>query len=202
MANYPTSIPSFPARTAGQTIGSAHMNGVQDEIVAIGTVLVNSLNVSANALTSIKFPASQTASSDVNTLDDYEEGTWTPLIGGTTGQSGQAYSVQSGTYVKVGSKVTASCTVTLSTLGTVTGNVAIKGLPFQVGPNTGDRGISPVYWAATTTSFIHLVAITDVNQTYATVYCNIAAATSMTSIVQADLSNTTSFIATFTYKVA
>ena len=29
---------------------------------------------------SIIFPATQNASSDVNTLDDYEEGTWTPAF--------------------------------------------------------------------------------------------------------------------------
>jgi hypothetical protein len=40
MANYPTSVPSFTTKSAGQTIGSAHMNGVQDEIVAIGTDLL------------------------------------------------------------------------------------------------------------------------------------------------------------------
>lgn len=36
MANFPTSAPSFTNKSAGQTIGSAHMNAVQDEIVAIG----------------------------------------------------------------------------------------------------------------------------------------------------------------------
>lgn len=40
MANYPTSIPSFTNKSAGQAIGSAHMNAVQDEIVAIGSGLL------------------------------------------------------------------------------------------------------------------------------------------------------------------
>jgi len=33
----------------------------------------------------IKFPATQNSSADANTLDDYEEGTWTPTLpnGGT-----------------------------------------------------------------------------------------------------------------------
>ena len=52
----------------------------------------------------ITFPASQSASSDANTLDDYEEGTWTPTQGagltvvGTFGSSGR--------YTKVGRIVT------------------------------------------------------------------------------------------------
>jgi hypothetical protein len=51
----------------------------------------------------ITFPATQLPSSDANTLDDYEEGTWTPSIGSTSGVSG----VSAGThwYRKVGSLV-------------------------------------------------------------------------------------------------
>jgi hypothetical protein len=36
MANFPTSVPSFANRSAGQTIQSAHINAIQDEVVAIG----------------------------------------------------------------------------------------------------------------------------------------------------------------------
>lgn len=40
MANYPTSVPSFTTKSAGQTIAAAHLNSAQDEIVAIGTDLL------------------------------------------------------------------------------------------------------------------------------------------------------------------
>jgi hypothetical protein len=40
MANYPTSPPSFGTKSAGQTIASAHVNSLQDEVVAIGTGLL------------------------------------------------------------------------------------------------------------------------------------------------------------------
>lgn len=40
MANYPTSIPSFTNKSAGQTIASAHINSLQDEVVAIGSGLL------------------------------------------------------------------------------------------------------------------------------------------------------------------
>lgn len=36
MANFPTSAPSFAAKTPGQKIASAHINAIQDEVVAIG----------------------------------------------------------------------------------------------------------------------------------------------------------------------
>jgi len=44
-----------------------------------------------------------TTSGDSRYLDDYEEGDWTPLIGG--GQEGRSISTASGTYVKVGKVV-------------------------------------------------------------------------------------------------
>src|SRR3990167_5810415 len=51
----------------------------------------------------IKFPGTQNASSNVNTLDDYEEGTWTPVLTfATAGDLSVAYSVQVGSYVKIG----------------------------------------------------------------------------------------------------
>jgi hypothetical protein len=49
----------------------------------------------------IKFPASQSASSDGNTLDDYEEGNWTPR-----NSSGTALSINNtATYIKIGKLV-------------------------------------------------------------------------------------------------
>jgi hypothetical protein len=52
--------------------------------------------------TGITFPATQSASSNANTLDDYEEGTFTPtVIGGTTAGTG-TYNTQTGSYTKVG----------------------------------------------------------------------------------------------------
>lgn len=76
----------------------------------------------------IKFPASQSASADANTLDDYEEGTWTPTDGSGAGLS---FTNTSGNcrYTKIGRVVTASFRVTYPT--TASGSYAyIGGLPF------------------------------------------------------------------------
>jgi hypothetical protein len=43
LANYPTADPSFSNKSANQTIASAHINAVQDEIVAIGSALRGTL---------------------------------------------------------------------------------------------------------------------------------------------------------------
>ena len=52
----------------------------------------------------ISFPATQSASSDANTLDDYEEGTWTTTTGAATNLSG--LTLQQARYTKVGRLVT------------------------------------------------------------------------------------------------
>jgi hypothetical protein len=48
----------------------------------------------------IKFPATQVASADANTLDDYEEGTWTPNQG--PGLTVVGTFASSGSYTKIG----------------------------------------------------------------------------------------------------
>jgi len=89
----------------------------------------------------LTFPAAANVSSDANTLDDYQEGTWTPVLGGSGGTSGQTYSVQVGAYTKIGRQVTAIGFIQLSAKGTITTDVEISGLPYT---NVGSSGYSPV----------------------------------------------------------
>jgi hypothetical protein len=81
----------------------------------------------------ITFPATQSASTDANTLDDYEEGTWTPAITFGGGSTGITYSSQSGFYTKIGNTVTVQFRINLSSKGSSTGSVALGGLPFTSG---------------------------------------------------------------------
>lgn len=80
----------------------------------------------------ITFPATQSASTDANTLDDYEEGTFTPTLGGTA-----VYDIQTGRYTKIGRLVYFFINLRPSSLGTGSTNT-ISGLPFAVGD--GDSG--------------------------------------------------------------
>ena len=76
----------------------------------------------------VTFPATQSASSDANTLDDYEEGTWSPVI---TSQSGSITSYTSdGTYTKIGRSVLVTARVGLTNVGTASGNLNITNFPF------------------------------------------------------------------------
>ena len=79
------------------------------------------------------FPATQSASADANTLDDYEEGTFTPTFTfSTPGDLDIAYSQQVGVYTKVGNRVDIMFNLRTSTFthSSASGNLAIKTLPF------------------------------------------------------------------------
>lgn len=83
----------------------------------------------------LKFPATQSPSSDPNVLDDFEKaGTWTPILGGTA-----TYTNQNGFYTKVGNKVTIIGRLTVNVLGTGS-TTAITGLPFVPGLSIGQTG--------------------------------------------------------------
>jgi hypothetical protein len=64
-----------------------------------------------------------------NELDDYEEGTFTPVIEGTTSAGTGTYGVQVGRYTKVGNRVFYNLYV-VWTAHTGTGNMQLNGLPF------------------------------------------------------------------------
>lgn len=96
-----------------------------------GTLTVTGL-ITATA-GQIAFPATQSASAGANTLDDYEEGTWTPVFTfPTPGNLSISYATQQGSYVKVGSLVSLQFEIVSSafTHTTASGAISITGLPF------------------------------------------------------------------------
>jgi hypothetical protein len=87
----------------------------------------------------IVFPATQSASANANTLDDYEEGTWTPTVVTNSGTA-TAYSDLVGNYTKIGNLVYVRGSVRPSngTFG-ASSNCKIGGLPFS-GTTSAPRG--------------------------------------------------------------
>ena len=69
--------------------------------------------------TGITFPATQSASTDANTLDDYEEGTFTPTITAITGSFTTIIN-QVGKYTKIGNVVNVYISFAISSIGTAT----------------------------------------------------------------------------------
>jgi len=111
----------------------------------------------------IKFPATQNASADANTLDDYEEGTFTATITFSGGSAGMTYTVQTGKYIKISSLVYFATDVLFSAKGTSTGIARVVGFPFvplNTVPSTGYVGYID---AVTFSGHPHCVASTVPN---------------------------------------
>jgi hypothetical protein len=70
--------------------------------------------------------------SDAHTLDDYEEGTWTPTMGFAT-----SYGTQSGKYVKIGKAVHIWFEIQVTAWSTYTGSTRITNNPFPIDRVTG-----------------------------------------------------------------
>ena len=72
----------------------------------------------------VAFPATQVASANANTLDDYEEGSWTPILGGST-----TYNENGGHYIKIGRFCICHGILRINAIGTGA-TYTISGLPF------------------------------------------------------------------------
>jgi hypothetical protein len=103
---------------------------------ASGSIVLSSAGATSILLTSvagIEFPATQVASANANTLDDYEEGTFLPTITGDTGPSSITYTSQVGRYIKIGNVVNVWIYIQIGTISGGTGSAFISNLPFTVG---------------------------------------------------------------------
>jgi hypothetical protein len=103
--------------------------------VLVGTTTNNTSGGVLQISNGITFPATQSASSDANTLDDYEEGTWTP-----TDASGASLSLTAtGLYTKIGDTVHAWASVAYPVTASASG-ASVGGLPFTIVNNNTIRG--------------------------------------------------------------
>jgi hypothetical protein len=130
-----------PSGTAGNAISFTQAMTLD---AAGGLKTLNTIGVgNATPSTSgagITFPATQSASSNANTLDDYEEGTWTPTWTPASG-SGATVNVADGFYTKVGNTVTIVFRLGTNGHGTSSGNITIGGLPFAASSTSNNQGV-------------------------------------------------------------
>lgn len=101
-----------------------------------GTVLLKDSN-NIVSVSGVQFPATQSASADANTLDDYEEGTWTPTVQGTSTAGAATYGTRIGKYTKIGNTVNIMCSLSW-TAHTGSGDVTVGGLPFVSATYSGN----------------------------------------------------------------
>jgi len=100
---------TFGVDAGNGTTERARFNATGALVFAGGTTTADGIGIT--------FPATQSASSNANTLDDYEEGTWTPLLSYLFTVVGTA--TATGTYTKTGRTVYITWLISISAGGTV-----------------------------------------------------------------------------------
>jgi len=140
---------SSVANAIPNAAGAVSSSNIQTSVTLTTPIVATTIGVGgATPSTSgsgISFPATQSASTDANTLDDYEEGSWTPSIGGTA-----TYVDQTSSYIKIGRVVTITGILRISSIGTGS-TTAVSGLPF-VSSSTGQHTVNINYYSSSATS--------------------------------------------------
>ena len=101
----------------------------------------------------IQFPAAQVSSADANTLDDYEEGTWTPT---DVSGAGLTYQNLGSSYVKVGQMVLVQAYINWPVTSNAT-MAQLGGLPFAV------TNINSYYYGACRVQVPNVIAFVQLN---------------------------------------
>jgi hypothetical protein len=114
-----------------------------------GNLVLQGGTTSANGV-GITFPATVSLSTNANTLDDYEEGTWTPSLGGTT-----TYAIQEGKYTKIGNRVFVTAEIQVTTIGTGS-TTTVSGLPFTTQNQECAYPLKVGYWSTLNVSVIYI----------------------------------------------
>ena len=142
----------------------------------------------------IKFPASQNASGDSNTLDDYEEGTYTPSVTGSTSGGPFTFGTQSGYYTKIGREVKVSMFMSHNSTITLGGAYKIS-LPFAVADYAGGGFVTYfANWIGQSPRIFQIEAST----TYG--YLRSFSTTEMVDMQTGHVQNNTSYMLTIIYK--
>ena len=108
--------------------------------MAISKIGTNSIDT----ITGINFADSQTASADANTLDDYEEGTFTPDITADATMGTVGWSHRYGYYTKVGDRVYFDIYTQFNMSSEQDVQVFVSGLPFTCSNANSGRRAFPV----------------------------------------------------------
>lgn len=147
----------------------------------------------------IAFPATAVAVADVNTLDDYEEGTFSPGISFGGGTTGITYALQSGSYTKIGNRVFCTGKVELTTKGSSTGDALITGLPFTIA-NSNDA-LSAASLRMADVSFADFPQAYGVAATTTIALEEITNAGTRTTLVDTNFANSSFITFSFNYRV-
>ena len=169
--------------------------------MALTKVSSAGLNINAG----LPFPATAVAVADSNTLDDYEEGTFTPTLLGASGEA--SYSgTPGGHYTKIGRMVYCAVALGISGMNTLSGTLRIGGLPFTVGDNyaaSALEAVGTIGFIQGMTNAVSSIAIVAYNGTTTALWFMIdgTGATDITESQPADIDDDMNLRASITYCV-
>jgi hypothetical protein len=121
---------------SGATVTLAGATTLSNTLQVATTIGVGGATPAASGA-GITFPATQSASTNANTLDDYEEGTFTPAIVGSVSNPTVVYAGRTGQYTRIGNIVNWTIYIGVSTISGGSGTAIVSGFPFVVGGNVG-----------------------------------------------------------------
>lgn len=132
----------------------------------------------------------------------FAAGTWTPALnfGGAT--TGITYSIQAGSYIRIGKMVLAEATIILSSKGTATGAAAIAGLPFASAGGAARYWTASMYWRSMAANGYSIMALLSAGgETTMTLYVSTASATTG-GATDVNFGNSSEIILTMMYEAA
>jgi hypothetical protein len=135
------------------------------------------------------------------TFNNYDFGTWTPTVIGSTTAGGHTYTTQIGKWVRIGNQIKVTFDVRINGAFGGTGNIRISGLPTAAN-STDDSGIA---WG-----YVDNVAFTagdkpmgfvDSNQIYMSLFRFVAAGTGMANWTATQMGTSTRLQGSAIYQV-
>jgi len=128
----------------------------------------------------------------------YSKGSWTPSIAFGGGSVGQAYSSQSGGYIRIGDLVFIRFRVQFSNKGTSTGNAHLVGLPFEIPVSSNGVVISGYY----NNMSLPNPGITGFGGSGFSIQLRSLSTTTTSNLTDANFTNTSLLIGSFIYEAA
>ena len=147
----------------------------------------------------IAFPATAVAVADVNTLDDYEEGSFTPVLTFGGASVGITYAAQLGSYTKIGNRVLITLYVALSNKGSSTGQAKITGLPFTTNASENHYGGLGLRCDAISSTGV-IQGYTPVSDTKI-LFEQLSTAGTLTTLTDANFANNSSVMVSLQYNI-
>ena len=182
-------------KTAASRI-KTYAGGLTGVSTGSGNVTITDGNLIVASGHGIDFSATANSGGSMGSelLDDYEEGTWTPTVGGTSTDPTVDFTTQLGYYTKIGNVVKVDARILINTISSGGGNLNSRGLPFTSSANAG-RGCGSMLFSLVAVQAGGAVGVTpyvEASSTYvAFAEMNDAIDESLTHLQVNDIANST-----------